>query len=1158
MKKLILTLFLLSSIILSSAAQIYFAATRMDGSRYRTEFEKYERIAEFYRQKGFYPTLLDYKLFISQDKRAPELLKNELNKFHVVQLFVQDEGIFHLTPKKIAQAKKIGAVLADYVRSGGALIIHPRNVRYPGNDDEEYWNIIYHQLGFHLEKEGIADKTALVQHEFKTGFSAPFFHTTNIKKHVVTNGVRGLWNPVFSYSPAPATPLVTLKDPSWEVIIRGEKTAASWKINKRTNALDLNKPGTCKTAPPICAVRSMGKGRIALLASDYIWSGQNYGVPSWSHIVETKGLNEKPGDLLQLLVNLIKWGAETAKKNPALGTYKPIPYQPVVFPETVQWDNHRFKNDYQTLSKGIIGAHSNFTDGKSSVEDYVKAAKAAGLKFIVFTDPLELLTPEKLNALKQACKAASNADFYACPGVEFTDGSGIRWIFYGEKVIFPETKPFFKNGFKHVCWDGKVVKNWGRYASQCSFPPSAIIDYGDLVRNQVAPENLWWFYNLIPQAYDHGKLIADNYKQWHFAISDLRIITPITFNRITNADEVKKSMDIAVTAYAPESVRLMLNSRCSVYHLAQQFTPQIAYGKGTPVIVRNFQLINDQKDPRTLQTKGTQRAKGKLSVSSPNGLKEIRIYDAVDGLIRRFDCKGAKDFIREFELVHDKQHYLWLEAEDMKGCKTITTFLRLFDYKQGLYRCGDNLNILGPLGYFWHPDRSEMMPMMKVFRNAEFFSVQGWDRGGPDCPVPAGNLFNRANLEGVGEVLPGNVPKMHGVRMKVQLSSGDLQIVDVTMDSFVEAFDNKFRPGPSMASPARKVEDNPYYIHTQRMYSPRDRMDHHIAWDHRRLYESLEHYDGSFLMYEGEITFKQDITFKKNTNNPFALARFRTEPYAAARLLNDTILVTDQQKGLLQIFEKAGSRKAPHSGIIAEKGFVALNSSPIGYLAIIPVQGEFRYDYYNPGFLSISIGKPGQSFKKGEKLKYAFISGNFIDKKRDGSKIRLAAEFLRDNNYPAAVIIGKQKKTRFFFEVAADQFEAKFKLGAKPGLGIDLPIRITGLKNNGCIAVYSSQRKWFRFVGTSLNDHAVYLQENIDSENDLWVGNIFLADNDSLKLTLVMDGQKAGALPFLEIHNPSGAEIKAKVWSPKNTPVFGGRSFTVTVPAGDSIRYTIR
>ena len=1154
MKKYLLAALFLCSVIISASGQIKFAITRMDGNQRRMEFEKYERLSGFYRAHNITPTLIDYKLFISQNKNAPSLLKKELKKYHVVQILADDEGIFNLTPAKEAQAKKIGEVLADYIRSGGSVIIHPRNVRYPGNDDEKYWNILFAPLGFRLESEGIADKSNMIQHEFKTAFSAPFFHTKNIKAHAVTKGIRGLWLPVFSFCPIPATPLITLTSPDWNVVIRGEKTAASWKVNKRTSALDLNSPGSSKGEPPICAIRSFGKGRIALVTSDRIWSGQNYGIPTWSHIVENKGFNGKHGDLMQLLVNLINWGAETSKKNPALGTYQPVPYQPVKFPESIHWDNHRFQNDYQTLSKGIIGAHSNFSDGKSSVAEYVKAAKAAGLKFIVFTDPLEKLTPEKLTALKNACKAASDANFYACPGVEFTDGSGIRWIFYGEKVVYPETKPFMKNGFKHVCWDGKVMKNWGRYAVQCSFPASAIIDYKDLVKNKVAPENLWWFYNVIPYAFDHGKLIADNSRQWAFALKDLRLVTPVTFNRITHASEVKSSADTAVTAYAPQGVKPMLNTRCSAYHQSKPVLPQVAYGKGTPVTIRNFQLINDQKDPRTLQTKGTQRAKGKLSVSSPNGLKEIRIYDAVEGLIRRFGCKGAKEFIREFELVHDKQYYLWLEAEDMKGCKTISHFLRMFDYKQGLFRCGDNLNILGPLGYYWHPDRNEMLPMLKLFRNGEFYSVQGWDRGGSDCPVPAGNLLNRARLEGVGEVLPGGVPKMHGMRMDVQLASGDLQIVNATMDSFVEAFDNKFRPGPSSCSPARKVEDNPYYIHHQRMYSPRDRMDHHIAWDHRRLYESLEQYDGSFLMYEGEITFKQDVTFQKNTVLPFELARFRTEPHAAAKLQDDTILVTDQLKGLLRITEKAGTRKKSHSGIIADKGFVALISSHVGYLSIIPVEGEFRYYYYNPGYLTVAIGKPGQKFKKGETLKYAFISGDFVDKKRDGSKIRLAAEILRDNNYPAIVKVGKQTKAPFFFDVTAVKNEAVFQLGPKPGLGIDLPIRVRGLKNNGCIAVYSSQRPWFRFVGTAKHDGAVYLQENIDKSNQLWIGNVFVADNADLRLTLVMDGQKTGQQTFLEIHNPTDKAIKAKIWSPENTPRFKGMFFHTTVPAGDSIR----
>ena len=63
------------------------------------------------------------------------------------------------------------------------------------------------------------------------------------------------------------------------------------------------------------------------------------------------------------------------------------------------------------------------------MDDYVKAAKLAGLSFIIFTDPLENLTPEDFARLKADCTAASqDGRFLACPGYEFTDGTGNRWV----------------------------------------------------------------------------------------------------------------------------------------------------------------------------------------------------------------------------------------------------------------------------------------------------------------------------------------------------------------------------------------------------------------------------------------------------------------------------------------------------------------------------------------------------------------------------------------------------------------------------------------------------------------------------------------------------------------------------------------------------------
>lgn len=1140
---------MLISVSILATETIKLGISRIDADQNRLEFEQYGKLAAFYQANGIKASLLEYR-FMIDSKYPVATLSEELRKFHVVLLQVDDEGIYTLTKAKTEHAKGVAKVLADYVKNGGGLVIEPRAVRYPGNDDEKYWNLIFQVFGFQLEREGIADKTTMIDHEHKTAHQAKFFHTSNILRHSVTKGIHGLWLPIFSFVPLPATPLITYSA-DWHIVIRANTTGKSFH-NSSDNTLDLSSPGTISSAPPICAVREFGEGRVAVLAADRIYSGQNFGVPSWSHIVETRGTNGKPGELMKLLTNLLQWTAEPALKKSCLGTYHSPEFKKVEYPASISWDNHKFRAPEKKQCRGIVGAHSSFAGGKSTVAEYISAAKKAGLQFIVFTDPLEKSSKENFNALKKACADASDKDFLACPGAEFTDGSGIRWIFFGPKVEWPDEKVFYKNGHPFRLWDGKTIQHYGRYATQCSYPGSAIIDYGQLQKNKIRPENLWWFYHLIPYAYDHGKLIADNYRYWSFSLRDLRWIVPITFTRIDSSAEVAEAAQIAITsAKDMAAVYKMLSTRCAGYHLGKQINQQISFGITPSVTIHNFQTFNDQSDPRILQTRGTQRVRSCFTVSSANGLKDAVVMDAVSGVIRRFEAHGVKELSREFELVHDRQHAIWLEATDLKGNKAISHMILLFNYKQGLFRCNDNLNILGPLGFYWHPDRHQLLPFHKTLRTAELYSVQGWDRGGPDCPIPYGYTLNQMYLQGIGETLSHENPdKRYSMQMNVILASNDLQVVDATMDSIVEGWDSEKRPGPSFTSPARKISANPYFVHTQRMYSPRDRMNHHVAWDYRRLNESLEEYDGSFQFFEGEITFQKTVTLEETSPIPIELAVIQTDPSNAMEALDDTVFIADRNQSILRKNFKRG-KKQDISGRIAADGFAALLNSSIGYLVMLPVKGEFRY-YYHKGRLYLGIGNPGQTYKAGEKLRYAYISGVFTGKADDGKKIKLAGSIFRHGMYPHTVDIGMYRKTPFFFEIAATGNEARFILGPQQGLGIDLPVRIRGIEDNGCIAVHSSQRPWLRFVSMA-TDGAVYFQEPMEKENSIWAGNVFLASDKALKLTLVMDGQDSGKQPFLEIHNPTNGHIVAKIWSPKHTPYFGGNSFEVDVPAGSSV-----
>jgi hypothetical protein len=78
------------------------------------------------------------------------------------------------------------------------------------------------------------------------------------------------------------------------------------------------------------------------------------------------------------------------------------------------------------------------------------------------------------------------------------------------------------------------------------------------------------------------------------------------------------------------------------------------------------------------------------------------------------------------------------------------------------------------------------------------------------------------------------------------------------------------------------------------------------------------------------------------------------------------------------------------------------------------------------------------------------------------------------------------------------------------------------------------------------------LQEDITDANKLWIGNPFVADDPAVKLALVVDGQAPGKPPLLEIHNPTDQPITTRIVSPPHTPLFGGISTSVGIPAGDS------
>ncbi|MHB9133244.1 MAG: CehA/McbA family metallohydrolase domain-containing protein [Armatimonadota bacterium] len=1149
---------------------------RGDAEKHNVEFQQYDRMVPVYKESNIAPTLVEIHLLFTGAKSADQIYQL-LKPYHAVVLATTTEGdvTVHVTPELQAYAKMVGEGLARYVREGGGLFVQMQSVRYPNTDDEKYWNIVLEPFGVQLLHEGCFDPTRTYK-GFDLGPTTYWF-TQNIKTHPITQGIQRLYLPLYGPGRWPGIPALKYS-PEWEVVVSGEKDAKSLKSTEE-NELTLDQQGTYTSEPPVVAVRQYGKGRLVSFPLSPIHSGMNYNNPLWKNTAETTG--DKGAGLpsfgLKLLMNCYRWAGEPATNLPEFGTYKSKPYATVKYPEKVDWDKVKFnlpnggikdftypdgqKPDFLPATdgiRGIVGMHTAYTDGKGTVADYVKAAKAIGLSFIVFNDPLELLTKEKLEQLKQDCLAASGADFYACPGIEFTDGIGNRWAFWGEKVVFPgDSLSSYGKVYKPL-WDGKRILHFGAYIAACAYCPSALLDYQQLAANGAHRENLWWFFDYLPFVYEKDKLIADNYGEYLYGLRDLRWSALASFTRVSDPGDVLAAAKTCVTGFKDlASAREGLNTRCGGYFAAYTGRQYVSQG---PTIA-TWDAINPQMEHNWQQTRGAQRVRLKFIVRSPIGIAEVKVHDADTSVVRRFLGHGEKELSREFEVVDDQQHYLTLEVTDTAGKRAISWYILVYSYKQGLFRCADNLNILGATGLIWHPDRNEMMPATKQWENGMDFGISGWDAGGYLCPMPVVWSIDKMQTDKgwYPEFRKDGIP---GKILDMALSSYNIQIATQKMTMLSEPYDTEARPTPALATVPKDLKPIDFFQRTHTIYAPMTRTDWYTAWNYRRPREGAKDYRGGLMWHEGEIRFTKDVTLKGKV--PISLLQMKC-PTDLEKGWGTTVIVNEGNgKTRVGVLRDAKSTVILNGSLHAG-GYVSQMPSLVGYNGFLAPAGyEYSYEVsvsgnpQGPGAIQIGLGRDGQQVKAGTVMRYKYAVGTFADAKAGNALLEDTAAALNmaggQAGYPFTMQAGNFVDGTFFFTTRAVKNESAFSLG-KRDLIIDLPLRVEGLVDNGCAAVYTKNRPWFRFV--PVVNGTAYFQESTQAANELWVGNIFVCDNKAVRLAVVVDGQADGKKPFLEAHNPTDKPITATITSPKHTPLLGGISARVTIPAGDSIRLEV-
>jgi len=163
---------------------------------------------------------------------------------------------------------ELAAGIDAYVRAGGGFVLLPGPSYYGVADFTDQLNPVLAPYGAELLNEIPLDPER--QLESTQVLAYRYLRTTNLLAHPVTAGIDELLLPLDYADSYVRTHTMRVSD-DWEVLVRGESTTASYPFGRTgPNA----EPGTWPSSPPFLAVRSWGRGRIAIFttASRYfIW-----------------------------------------------------------------------------------------------------------------------------------------------------------------------------------------------------------------------------------------------------------------------------------------------------------------------------------------------------------------------------------------------------------------------------------------------------------------------------------------------------------------------------------------------------------------------------------------------------------------------------------------------------------------------------------------------------------------------------------------------------------------------------------------------------------------------------------------------------------------------------------------------------------------------
>lgn len=648
-----------------------------------------------------------------------EVAWERIKQYDVLVIFITPDAYDVTNNNRASSPEKVKAfadLIERYVAAGGGVLLMPseaNSLKQAVADLTSRWDA---KLPVELIEEKDRDKLGVLGH---SSHATPLAWTDQVLPSLVSEGVKQIWYPIQpSYNAQHTGPIVV--GDAWQVVVKGSKTSVTKPIDLTKSTMPVlenpfSRPeGT--TEPALFAIRPYKAGRIALVNQwrQYsVGSGTRY---IFDRQVLEKGDRGRPSDFGRLLENTYRWLAEPSLRSGELGGYvtppdrlRPSnedpkvrkmyadhfwPYDPATFGQAGLPGGHR-------VFRGLIGARTTYSTGKSGVAEYAQAAKSAGLDFLVFADKFRQLDPQKLQRLADDCRKHSDASLKLLPGFTIRNNIGNAMFFFSPDPAWipdrclcgPDKKTLYiqeedgKGGYT-----GYITPflDWVLGAYHVEKGQVGYYDFSGSP-NGMRIHDLRLYGMAAVRYYRDGRLVEDNTEDYLTTAQATIPPAPVSFNDVVSPDELAREVrdGHSLTCASAASLESLFGTAIRWTH--QYDAPNVSVSDGPQILAWPSCHRVSTLGGEDFVT-GVAVMPSPLAVTSKVGLKELRIYNG-QNLFRRFLPKGAKEFRQVLVLDGSVQKDLVLIAEDMEGHKAVSFARRCwFDGGPAAVFCSDHVN----------------------------------------------------------------------------------------------------------------------------------------------------------------------------------------------------------------------------------------------------------------------------------------------------------------------------------------------------------------------------------------------------------------------------------------------------------------------------------